>query len=498
MTRQRLTARRPRTPRPHHLSILAALGALLLWVGGCTPDIPTDSVPSVVELQFDPSATPPKSYEPTALIVDPVTRKLDFSAAGVDVPADIAGCQDWPADQIAQCEFYWYLEQLDGFPTLTPGKVPVSAPLDLATVTVPDNLFVYEFMHGTAPVTDLTVSYDDAAGVLEFDPNHGWDIGGVYFVGVRGYAHGVKGVNGEEAVASIIYVLLKQDSSLTCGATTADEISEDCAYYSLFASDARFSGLPPAEQKAAIGATLLQLEALRATYKGLVPEFMPFNLWDQVETLGNMPPEEVAILWAFPIHSNPVVELNPDLGMVPEISGTNEVRFKAKGTLDPATLKPFAIGAGDGTVFLLNATAFLSNDLGNALPTFTVGYVDGDIVVTTDAPLIDGNTYIALLTNEITSTNGKPLVPSPGTVLLRTRGTLVDDIAGCASTPPTAVSLVSGVSPALACQSEEGRLQFQALLDDDLVKSLTTTAARPNGLTREMVAYLYGFEYTAQ
>ena len=487
---------------------LAVLSMAALPGAGCTPDIPQEAVPAFVELQFDPSSTPPKSYEPTLLVTNQETGLLDFSLAGMVIPADPLECQTQTALSVAACEFYWYLQQLDGFPTLTPARTPVSAPIDLGTVTVPKNLFIYEFLRGESPVTDGTVGYDADEGFLTFDPNKGWELGGLYLVAVRGYADGIKDTEGNEAVKSIIYVLLQQDTSLTCDAATADAISESCAYYSLFAGDARFSSLPPAEMKAAIGATLVQLEQLREVYKGEMG--LPINVWEQVDSLGTMPANEVGILWAFRTHTASVIELNPNAGMAPVVTSTKEIRVTPKGPIVADTLKPFSLADFTGNVFLLDGNAFLTGDLIAALPTFTVSYTGGDIVLTMDADLVDGDQYILLVSNEVEGKPGKPIVPSPVTVFLRTRGALVDDFAGCPAQPaptcpptapptetPTAKPLVPGLKAADACQLEAGRQQFVALFGDPQVAALTTNANRPNGLTRELAAYLYGFTYCA-
>jgi hypothetical protein len=487
----------PRSGPPRRLPILvvSALALAALAGLGCNPDIPQNGIPAFVELEFDPSSSPPKSYEPNLLVTNPETGLLDFSAAGMAIPADPLECGTQTAMPVASCEFYWYLQQLDGFPTLTPARTPVSAPIDLATVTLPGNLFIYEFMRGTAPVTEGTVT--DKDGYLKFDPAGGWDIGGLYLVAVRGYENGIKDTSGDEAVKSIIYVLLQQDNPLTCGITDAtDPALPNCGFYSLFSGDARFRDLPAGEKEATILATLAQLEQLRQLYKGEVG--LPFDVWTQVEEKGQMPPAEVGILWAFRTHTASVVELNPNTGLAPVVASPTEIHLTPKGPIDATTLKPFSLSDPTGDVFLLDGTAFLGGDFLAALPTFTVASTEGDIVLTLDAPLVEGHLYIMVLSNEVEGKPGKPIVPSPVTVFLRSRGALVDNFDLCATDPPTATPQAPGLEPADACQLEAGRQQFVALLDNETVTQLTTNANRPEGLTREIVAYLYGFEYTAQ
>ncbi|MBI5481581.1 MAG: hypothetical protein HY906_22180 [Deltaproteobacteria bacterium] len=491
--------------------LLAALGMAALVGSGCTPDIPTESPSVFFEFQFDPSSTPPKAYEPNLLVTNPETQRIDFSVGGIIIPEDPLECQTQTALSVAQCELYWSIQGLDGFPTLTPGRTPVSAALDTNTLTLPGNVLVYEFMRGQSPVTALDVAYDAADGVLTIDPQEGWELGGLYLVSLRGYASGVKDLDGNEGVKSQIYSLLKQEDSLSCGATTLDEIHAGCTYYNLFAGDARFKDLPPAEQKAALGATLLQLEQLRQLYRGELPGGLPFSAWDAVAEKGEMPPEEVGILWAFRTHTASVIELNPNKGLVPVVTAPTEIRIPVKGPIQEDTLKPFSLTDATGTVFLLDATAFLGGDFLGALPAFATTYENGAIVLTTSAALVQGHLYMTLVTTEVEGKAGVPIVPSPVTVLLRTRGALVDDFAGCPAQPdptcpptapptdlPTAKSLVSGLKAAEACLLEDGRQQFQALLDNQMVLDLTKTADRPNGLTRELVAFMYGLTYCGQ
>jgi len=479
---------------------LIALGLLAALLGaGCAPDIPNQPRPQFVELQFDPSATPAKSYEPTSLIVDPSSKLklLDFSLAGIDVPGvpkdeaqsvDPTACQGQTAMSVAQCEFYQYLERLDGFPTLTPGKTPVSKPLKLSTVTLPKNLFIYDINH-TKTFTDVDVSFNSGTNSLVFDPKLGWDVDGLYAVGIRGYHNGIEGADGHEAVASVIYALLKQARSLTCGAAPNAGVEPTCDFYSLFSSDPSLSKLPPDKMHAAIGESLSQLEQLRQLYRGENPG-MPVNLWDTLARKGNMPKDEVAIAWLFQTHTASVVELDPSRGMTPLIISSSEIRLKLKGSLNADTMSAFSLDNMGGTFFLLDVDKLEVNATDpQALPRFTPTYADGDIVLTATDPnngFIEGDTYAILLTNEVTDTGGKPLVPSPVTVLLRSRGELVDN---------NGISQVDGISDSEAQQLEDGRVQFKDLLDDPLIVAVTKSATRPNGLTREMLAYLFGFPF---
>jgi hypothetical protein len=422
-------------------SALTALGLSTALLGpGCMPDIPRRTSAPFVELEFDPSATPAKSFEPTSLIMNSSTRLIDFSEAGIDVPGvpedpsepvDPNACQEQTELSVAQCEFYQYLERLDGFPTLTPGKTPVSAPIALSTVTLPGNLFIYD-INAAKTVTDVAVAFDSETSSLTFDPTGGWDVGGLYVVGIRGYKKGLKSDDGAEAVASVIYALLKQERSLTCGATAAARVDPTCDFYSLFSTDPSFSKLSPSEMRKAIGETLLQLEQLRQLYRGQIAD-MPVNLWDIIARKANMPKDEVAIAWLFQTHTASVIELDPTRGMAPRVISASEIRLKVKGSINAETISPFSLDNLSGTVFLLNVGK-LQVDPSDpaALPPFEPAYRDGDVILTATDPdnlFIEGDTYAFLLTTEVTDASGNPLVPSPVTVLLRSRG----ELAGCSS-----------------------------------------------------------------
>lgn len=470
---------------------LAACVALV----GCAPDIPDEAPPAIVEMSFDPTGEPALAYEPTALVISSETGLIDFSLAGVDVPGvpedrampvDPEACQEQDELSVAQCELYQYLERLDGFPTLTTAKTPVAGPLDADSIKVPDDLFVFDAVRGQA-LTELGVTFDAEHEVLGFEPATGWDIGAQYVVGVRGYADGIAGAGGEQVVSSLIYSLLKLERSLTCDATTAETVDVRCEFYELFATDPRFAALPQAERQEAIGATLIDLEQLRLLYRGELPD-VPLDAWTTLEDEAAMSRDEVAIVWTFPTHTSSVFELDPTKDLVPHVTGPSEIRVGFKGSVDPATLSAFSPLNAGGTVVLINATQAAADPLGG-LPAFDVAVDGQELVLTTMAPLAVGDQYIVVLSSEIQDDEGRATVPSPITVLLRTRGALVDDDGH---------SVVDGLPDADAAELEAGRVELSELLDDPLVKSLSTTEARPDGITRELIAYLFAFEVEVQ
>jgi hypothetical protein len=428
---------------------------LALLTDACTPNLGTDVLPAVME--FDTTATPPRVPEPTHVIINPGTRRIDFRLANINVPANCAAQTDMPQ---AQCEFYQYLQTLDGFPTVTPARAPVSAALDPTALT-PQNVVVVDAITRQV-VAGVNVSFDAASKYLVIDPRAGWSLGHLYLVGVRGYASGVRSADGREVVASVPYYLLKQDGSISCGATSPDMVPESCPAFQLLASS---MGTLVAR------AAVLQLEALRGEYARLMTI-------DLLGAVGGIPKDELAVYWAFPAHSAPVAELNPKAGKVPQVVSDTELRVAVKGDLDPATLQPTTAGK-PGTVTLLDLTAVAGSNLMAGLPPFDVLLDAGSIVLRPRQALQPGHQYGIFLSTGITSADNKGLVPSPVSVLLSMHGKLVD-AAG--------KSQVSAVSDADAALLEVGRAGLADLFDNAIVQALI-------GLDRTKVAYVFAFPF---
>ena len=439
------------------LALGVALAALLGMDMGCV-HVGEDPLPEIIK--FDP--TTGEVPQPTILVINPETGLIDLSLAGIDVPED---CSTLPATAVAQCEFNQYLETLDGFPTTLGASAPSSAPLDMATVTVPDNLLVLdESGGGIMPPESLSVTFDATDDLLRIIPNEGWEVGRTYVVAVRGYGDGVKAADGSDIVADVVFYLLRQPESLTCGAVTADDISDDCKFYELLVQQ-------DPEHPDEVRANLVALEQTRQMMESA-------GLWDALDLFG-IPRDEVAVSWAFPIHTASVAELQPAMGMLPEVRSSSQIFIPVKGTLDASSLTRFSLGQQDGTVFLLDLTALAAGNVAGGLPEFEPTSTDGGILLTAQADLTDGDLYCIILKNTITNQDDQGLVPSPTTVLLRTRGILVDDQGH---------STVAGVSDADATALEAGRLQLAELLDNEQFIALT-------GLEREDIAYIYAFTF---
>src|SRR5262249_2597584 len=159
----------------------------------------------------------------TALVVNPQTGRIDFSLAGISIPDD---CSTQQALTQAQCQFDQWLQTLNGFPTVTSASAPASGPLDPATLTLGagQNVVVVAAKGNlVATPADVTVDFSTASSSVTLTPALPWTLGEFYWMAVRGYANGVRDAAGGEVVGSPTMALLKQDTSLTCDATDANQ-----------------------------------------------------------------------------------------------------------------------------------------------------------------------------------------------------------------------------------------------------------------------------------
>jgi hypothetical protein len=432
-----------------------ALAALTVLAVACVPDVGMDPVPAA--MQLDLTSTPPRAPQPTALIVNPTTGLIDFSLAHIPIPADCASQQVLSQ---AQCQFDQYLQTLNGFPTVTTASAPASAALDPATLTLGTNV-VAVGAKGGGPVTEAAVGFDEASTSVTLLPAKGWALGDFYWVGVRGYANGVRDANGGQVVGSPTMSLLKQDEPLTCGATDPTEVDPHCPAFQVLASQAT-SPQAAAEQ-------LFQLEAIRMAY-------VAGHGFDVMAAAG-LPKEEIAVLWGFPIHTNSVAVLAPTAAVVPKVLAANQLAVGVQGPVDPATVTAFVGPTMQGSVVVMDLTAVGAGNLAAAFPPVAVAYASPAIVIQASAPFPAGHVIGLFFTNALHAPGGAPLVASPVSVLLTLTAPLVD---------AEGHSTVSGVSDADAAALEAGRKALAPLLDNPMIAAAT-------GITRANLVYAYGF-----
>jgi hypothetical protein len=438
-----------------------AVTALVAIAGACTPDVGSNPTPTA--MQFDLTATPPRAPQPTALIVNPQTGHIDFSLAGTPIPDD---CTTQQALTQAQCQFDQWLETLDGFPTVTTAAAPASGPLDPVTLTLGQNVVVVG-VKGSGLVTDLAVGFETASSSLTLAPTNGWALGEFYWVGVRGYATGVRDAGGGEVVGSPTMSLLKQDTPLTCGASDPAGVDPHCPAFEVLAQGSS----SPSEA----AARLFQVEAIRTAY-------LAGHGFDAMAAAG-LPKEEIAVLWGFPIHTSSVPVLVPSAGAVPRVPTADQILVGVQGPVDAATVSAFVAGEQNGSVVAIDLVAAAAGDLAAAFPRVTATYASalGAIAIQASQPFAAGHPIGLFFTNAIHSPDGAPLVASPVSVLLTLTAPLVDSAGG---------STVSGLAAADAAALEAGRGALAPLLDNPMI-ALT-------GITRANLVYCYAFVPTVQ
>lgn len=437
---------------------VVAAAALAAAAAACVPTLPKNPVPE--KMDFDPQSFPPRVPQPTSLVVNPATGHIDFSLAGLTIPAD---CANQMTLSQAECEFDQYLQSLDGFPTVTPATAPASAPLDPATIKPETGNVVAFAARAQKPVTDLQVDFQTLGNFLTLRRRH-WAIGEFYWAAVRGFASGVKTVDGKEVVGDPAQYLLKQETSLTCGATDAN-IDPTCPAFALLKQ----------QMSAADAATnLLQLEQIRASLQ-------QNHAYEAIAAAG-IPKEEVAVIWGFPIHSSSVAEVDPSPAamIVPRMPTANQIVVAVQGPVDPASVTPFVLNEKLGSVVVMDLSAAAAGNMVAGLPRVDATYANGNIVITGAVDFPTGHVLGLFLTNAIhdaAGSTGRPLVPSPVSKLLTLRGPLVNSDGR---------STVLEVSDADAAMLETGRLQLATLFDNPVIQPLT-------GISREVLVYCYAF-----
>jgi hypothetical protein len=432
--------------------------ASFVAAAGCTPDVGTDPIPEAME--FDTEATPPRVPQPTGLVVNPATGRIDFALAGTPLPAD---CNEPSAFSPAECGFNRYLETLDGFPTVAPASAPATAALDPDSLTLGENIVILRASDPTAP-PDVALDFDEGARALTIHPEPTWALGESYVIAVRGYRAGVRAASGGEVVGSPTMALIKEDESLTCGAVTPAAIDPDCPALLLLEQNQ-----PEAEARA----SLVTLEAVRSGY-------LASGLWDAMALFG-LPKEEVAVLWSFPIHSSSVAEIDPASGLLPRVTAANEIRVAVHGPVDPDSVSAFVVREEAGPVVLMDLTAAASGDLVAGFPRIEAGHEDGDIVLTGQDDFVAGHQYGIFMTRGLVDPGGAPLVPAPISVLLASPAPLVDE---------EGKSTISSVPDADAALLEAGRMELRTLFDNPVFGPLT-------GITRAELVYCFAFAFPA-
>lgn len=418
------------TARVHGVRFFAF--TCVLAFAACTPEIPYEPAPDVVHARFDPSG----GTVPTP--TDLVRRN-----GQLDLPFD-------PSLNEAEREFRAYLNSLDGYPLSSSLTVPVSGALAEAGLSA--SLLAIDL--DTNEAVALQTSHGDGAIVasqrLEQEGD-GWKPGHRYAFGLRGYAGGARGANGEALVADPAFYFIRS------GADLRDH-----------------PHAMPGESARERQVTAETLELLRQAYLPLFDAML----------LRGIPREELAVVSSFTTTARPAFWFDAARRMVPVPNGlltdpttgrvnlpieaddgemaahiktaiseydgastSGALRFEATGPLDSAT-----VNAENVRLLRVNDDGSITEEIAlqyGVLEDATVGWVKPL------GQLRPGSDYVLVASRAVTS-GGLPLEPQPVSVFLRMQAALVDD-AGA--------SQLSALDDATAAAIERWRAAAQPALD---------------------------------
>ncbi len=426
---------------------------LCLLLAACAPDIPQNAPARVVTAQYDPLATPPVLPLPNDLAISPTTGLLAIP--------------DAPTDSPAQLEFNAYLRTLDGFPPSTPATTTFSAAIDPATATpstvaTPGAIAVFDVTNLTVlGPKDFAPSVSGDGKTLTLASAKPWALGHQYAVLVYGGddPHGLKPKDAADGkvVADLFTFFLR----------SAKPLLTECSDQQLAADDTGACLCPtdPATGKfaaachPALGMTRAQAEQLepgRRAFSGLYDNLLSKAVG------GDRSLDDLVLFWTFTIAHGPFAEFDPTTGRIPFPNDVliDQKTGKVNLPIDPnapaqqkalmmglnqldgfsttaATTAPIVtadglppVGAAPGRgVQFLNTTHLSGQPSYAVAPEMVNGGKDYDglLVVTPLRPLLpDGDEYLALLTNDITDSQGRPLKPSPVMQFVKSQSPLFD------------------------------------------------------------------------
>jgi dienelactone hydrolase len=420
----------------------------------------TFKIASNPTFDFNPAATPPRVPTPTNLIV--ANGKLNIP---VD-PNSSAAYQEFTTD---------YLNQLNGFPTATPGQgAVVGGDADGTTVNA-DTVLVFDVSGDDLPGAP-TISYDVTTRRINVaPPTGGWGRGRTIAIAVLGGADGVKGTNGVALAASDAWAFARSEATLV-----------DC------------ETLGPGCKSVVTAAPISDLQAIGL--EGLRRGFKP--VLDALDEQG-VSRDQVSGLWVFSTVNQPEVtfdlaaatpvipfpanqflrsadDANPAGRLVfpvppgpsgalfaglntlngfsttaPIVSENSATRTALdEGTIDPATLAAgtgFKKLNGAGPLMPMVKTCLNCTDSMGATPQ------PEQLQWVPEVPLEELSRYGAYVTGDLKDTTGRPVAPAQTFAVVRLKNPLLD--ANMKSTLPI-------ITDAQAQALEPFRLRFKTCLDD--------------------------------
>ncbi len=238
----------------------------------CAPELAEEPAPDVIRARWDPSA---------GVLPTPTDLVRDAEAGKLALPED-------PSLPAAELELRRFLNGLDGYPLSTPLALPVTGPLDPATLE--GKLSLFELGTGAEVALALDVSdgllkaFPPGTTPAEDGPATSLASGRAYTFVLEGYEGGVRGAAGEPVVADAAFFLVKSRGDLA---------------------------LHP---DAMPGASRTEKQATAARLAGVQDAFAP--LVEAAEDRG-VPRERVAVLGSFTTTTQPAVWFDPLSGRIP-------------------------------------------------------------------------------------------------------------------------------------------------------------------------------------
>jgi dienelactone hydrolase len=255
--------------KPSNCLSLISAALCLLWAGCGEEAAQLEPAPQVVQALWNPATG--MLPTPTDLVRDPSTGRLNLPIT-----------EQMPG---AEREFRAWLNTLDGYPVTSTITIPVSGPVDVASLG--GTVKLVDLDTGAPLDVDATYSAEKGAILVAprvVQPEHRLQPGRAYMAGLWGYDGGARGASGEPVIADAAFYLVRGREALT------DHLSA-----------------VPGATRAEREATAQRLEQVRLLYGGL---------YAQMERLG-VAREQLAVVTSFRTTSRPSIWFDSATAQVP-------------------------------------------------------------------------------------------------------------------------------------------------------------------------------------
>lgn len=403
-------------------SLMGVTGAALIALAACTSDrpssAPTRAIADAASADDAPPSTQPPAiralWQPRAPILpSPNDLARDAQSGRLALPID-------PSMSSAQQEFNAYLNRLDGYPLSATMRIPLSGAIEEPGLGAA--FFAQDAATG-APV-DVAVRFDADTNRVEAKASAGVQPGRRYVFGLRGYEGGVRGTGGEPVIADTAFEWVRARAPLNVQTLEMPGASEQ----------EKFD----------------MAQELRAIQRDYAP------LIEQVTASLGFEREQLAVLSAFTMSTEPAVVFDPANGEIPmpnqllidPVSGLVELPIAPDDPAEARHLKE-VLSTYDG--FSISGALVLKSthplDLDSVMNPASIRlfqkHEDGSFSEVTDLErgvLTDQKTawirprltlkadtdYVYIATKDLKDTRHQPLVAQPLGALLRSKAPLLD------------------------------------------------------------------------